>query len=300
MSDSLLIEQALAFDCEGSALWGVLTRPPANAAEPTLAVLVVVGGPQYRVGSHRQFVLLSRALARRGFPTLRFDYRGMGDSEGATRTFEGAGPDLHAAIDALCAACPPARRIVVWGLCDAASAALMFATTDERVAGVVALNPWARSAASLSATRVKHYYAARLVQREFWFKLLLGGVDLGASLRSFFNDLRGAHSIRPGSHSQRSDDSFQTRMAQGLSRFSGRVLLILSGNDLTAREFVQYTDSAAAWRGLLADPKVTRVTVAEADHTFSRRVWQDQVEDETSTWLVALTNAVPAPGTKNK
>ena len=295
MSDSPLIEQALAFDCEGSALWGILTRPPVDATEPTLAVLVVVGGPQYRVGSHRQFVLLSRALARRGFPTLRFDYRGMGDSDGATRTFEGAGPDLHAAIDALCAACPQARRIVVWGLCDAASAALMFATTDERVVGVVALNPWARSAASLSATRVKHYYAARLMQREFWSKLLFGGVDLGASLRSFFNDLRGARSSRRGSPIQRSDDSFQTKMARSLSLFSGRVLLILSGNDLTAREFVQYTDSAVAWRGLLADPKVTRVTIAEADHTFSRRVWQDQVEDETSAWLVALSNAAHTP-----
>ena len=293
MTESPLLEQVLAFDCEGARLWGILTRPPAgaSASAPTMAVLVVVGGPQYRVGSHRQFVLLSRALARRGFPSLRFDYRGMGDSEGSVRSFEGAGADLRAALDALCAACPQAGRIVVWGLCDAASAALMFATADERVVGVVAVNPWARSAASLSATRVKHYYAARLVQREFWSKLLLGGVDLRASLGSFFSDLRGARSSPP----QGSDASFQTTMARGLRRFGGRVLLILSGNDLTASEFVQYTDSAAAWRGLLADPKLTRVTVAEADHTFSRRIWQDQVEDETIAWLGGLSDARTCP-----
>lgn len=300
MSEPPLFEQALAFDCEGAALWGILTRPPAGAVEPTIAVLVVVGGPQYRVGSHRQFVLLCRALARRGFPTLRFDYRGMGDSEGALRSFEAAGPDLCAALDALCAACPQARRVVVWGLCDAASAALMFATADERVVGVVAVNPWARSTASLSATRVKHYYAARLVQREFWSKLLFGGVNLRASLASFFADLWAARSVRSGSLAQRGDDSFQTAMARGLRGFRGQVLLILSGNDLTASEFVQYTDSAVAWRGLLADPKVTRVSVAEADHTFSRRIWQEQVENETSTWLAGLSDAMQTPETKNQ
>jgi uncharacterized protein len=300
MTESPLIEQVLAFDCEGARLWGILTRPPAGASAPRIAVLVVVGGPQYRVGSHRQFVLLSRALARRGFPSFRFDYRGMGDSEGSARSFEGAGPDLRAALDALCAACPQAGRVVVWGLCDAASAALMFATADERVVGVVAVNPWARSAASLSATRVKHYYAARLVQREFWSKLLFGGVNLRASLGSFFGDLRAARGSRRSSPTQRGDDSFQTKMARGLRRFRGRVLLILSSNDLTASEFVQYTDSAVAWRGLLADPKVTRINVAEADHTFSRRIWQDQVENETSTWLAGLSDAMQTPETKNQ
>ena len=145
------VESVEAFRCDGAQLWGILSRPVAGQTESSIGVLIVVGGPQYRVGSHRQFVLLARALARHGFPALRFDYRGMGDSEGNTRDFEGAGPDLLAALDALCTACPGLTRVVVWGLCDAASAALMFATADQRVAGIVAVNPWARSAASLAA-----------------------------------------------------------------------------------------------------------------------------------------------------
>jgi len=47
------------------------------------------------VGSHRQFVQLARRLAKQGYPTLRFDYRGMGDSEGVYRSFENVGPDLQ-------------------------------------------------------------------------------------------------------------------------------------------------------------------------------------------------------------
>ena len=63
-------EEAFFFDCDGDALLGVLARP----AEPSaVGVVIVVGGPQYRVGSHRHFVLLARRLATAGHPTLRFD-----------------------------------------------------------------------------------------------------------------------------------------------------------------------------------------------------------------------------------
>ena len=67
-------EEALVFGCGGEALVGVLARPDAPAAR---GVLIVVGGPQYRAGSHRQFTHLARELARNGIASLRFDYRGM-------------------------------------------------------------------------------------------------------------------------------------------------------------------------------------------------------------------------------
>ncbi|MEO6566032.1 MAG: alpha/beta fold hydrolase, partial [Casimicrobiaceae bacterium] len=81
--------------------------------------MIVVGGPQYRVGSHRQFALLARALARVGIPALRFDYRGMGDSEGDRRSFDEIDADIAAAIDTLCREAHLAR-VVLWGLCDGA------------------------------------------------------------------------------------------------------------------------------------------------------------------------------------
>ena len=79
-------EQALVLGCEGSSMIGVLSGAGLPAGR---GVLIVVGGPQYRVGSHRQFILLARHLADRGVPTLRFDYRGMGDSRhGSLRGFD--------------------------------------------------------------------------------------------------------------------------------------------------------------------------------------------------------------------
>src|SRR6266545_4331423 len=89
-------ERVVCFRCQNQLLAGVLAAPEAPA---TRGVLIVVGGPQYRVGSHRQFLTLSRQLAEAGVPALRFDYRGMGDSEGETRTFEAIDEDLASAVD---------------------------------------------------------------------------------------------------------------------------------------------------------------------------------------------------------
>jgi len=283
------LEEALQIPCGTSTMWAIASHPPRGVATLPIAVLVVVGGPQYRVGSHRQFVSLGRALARQGMTTVRFDYRGMGDSAGDLRSFEQVDADIRAALSAMRTLCPTIERFVVWGLCDAAAAALMFATSESTVAGIVAANPWARSAATLGAVHVKHYYTHRLLEAAFWRKLLRGQVDWRQSARSLVNNLRQMRSRRGAAHGQ----SFQQRMADGLRRYEGELLLIISGSDLTAMEFLEYTRSANEWRGLLEARHVTRVDLPEADHTFSRRLWAEQAEQATIQWVRRLAGAQP-------
>ena len=75
------------------------------------------------------------------------------------------------------------------------------------------------------------------------------------------------------------------RMRVGLSKFTGDVLFIFSGADLTAKEFLDLAGGSAEWRKLLDAPRVTRHDLAEADHTFSRRAWRDQVTGWTAGWM---------------
>lgn len=274
-------ESVLSFACEGEPLVGILAEPEGIVAD--VGVLIIVGGPQYRVGSHRQFALLARHLAANGFTALRFDYRSMGDSPGEARDFLGVDADIGAAVDALLAARPALKRVVLWGLCDAASAALLYldSTPDPRIAGVALLNPWARSAATLAQTHVKHYYWRRLRQPEFWLKLLRGGVGLTA-LRGLGSNLRLAR----GSSKARADSrSFQDRMATGLRGFDGPALLILSGDDYTAREFSLHAQASPAWAGLLDNPRLQCASLAEADHTFSGPGQATGVAVITLNWL---------------
>jgi hypothetical protein len=76
-------------------------------------------------------------------------------------------------------------------------------------------------------------------------------------------------------------------MADGLERFSGRVLLIRSGNDLTAQEFNLVVDRSALWRQLVAAERVACRDLPPADHTFSTRAWRDQVTRWTADWVRA-------------
>ena len=75
------------------------------------------------------------------------------------------------------------------------------------------------------------------------------------------------------------------RMLTGLSRFEGRLLLITSGNDLTAQEFLDVVQASPEWQKLLASPHVSRLDLPQATHTFSRREWRDQVAIWTKEWI---------------
>lgn len=275
-------ERALAFDCRGERLYGVLSLPSGPCRR---GVLVVVGGPQYRAGSHRQFTLLARHLAANGVAALRFDYRGMGDSEGAARAFDDVEDDLRAAVDAFLGAVPGLEEIVLWGLCDAASAIAMYAPRDTRVRGIVLLNPWVRTDEGIARTTLKHYYRARLLEAGFWRKLLGGRIDAAASLRSLAALVRSALKPRAAAANDGAALPLPARMRAGMQAFRGPVLVILSGADLTAREFCDLAGSDGAWQRLLDAPRITLHRLEPADHTFSRRQWRDQVAAWTCAWL---------------
>ncbi|HAT32711.1 MAG TPA: hydrolase 1, exosortase A system-associated [Janthinobacterium sp.] len=273
-------QRALRFRCRDDHLLGILSLPAAASAR---GVLIVTGGPQYRAGSHRQFTLLARDLAGRGIPVLRFDYRGMGDSEGEARNYEDIGDDLACALREFFAAVPALRELVLWGLCDGATAAALYAWRDSRICGLALLNPWVRSGAGLARATLRHYYLGRLGEAAFWRKLLSGAFRPAAALRGLLRLARDAGApAAPGP-----DRSPGARLYEGLARFRGRVLIILSGDDLTAREFADLQAGSPAWRALSAGPLLRQVALARADHTFSRAEWRAQVAQLSFDWIVS-------------
>ena len=256
------IEESVVVIEQGEArTLAILHRPPERSG---IGVVIAIGGPQYRVGSHRQFVQAARVMAGEGHTVMRFDFVGMGDSDGEWRSFESVGGELAAAVQALCHACPDVSQVVLFGLCDAASAIMMNAAGIEQVSGVVLLNPWARTEEGEAKSYLKHYYLQRLMQRSFWKKVLSGGFSPTRSLKEL-----GASVSAASGGGSKGDGNYIDAMCAGLERFSGPVLFVMSGKDLTAREFDDLAQSDPRWQKAMARPGVAIRRLPDADHTFS-------------------------------
>jgi hypothetical protein len=143
MPDHVLTEEPLQFG-EGGRLFGILTLPsvpPCNAQ--ALPVFVFLNaGLLNRVGPYRLYVRLVRNLAQMGFSSLRVDLAGRGDSperfglpnqQSVAADYEEIVGVLESRLGRL--------RLVLGGLCSAADNAIRLARADQRVIGMLLLDP---------------------------------------------------------------------------------------------------------------------------------------------------------------
>jgi exosortase A-associated hydrolase 1 len=168
---------------------------------------------------------------------------------------------------------------VLYSLCDGASAALMYCATDARVKGLVLLNPWVRTDTTQAVTQLRYYYARRMVQAAFWRKLLSAGINPIVAATDLMRSVRKSVTRAPA------PSSYIDRMLTAMNAFRGTSLLLISGQDLTASEFVELCRADDRWRRAVSSPSVTRVDLPEADHTFSTRAHLDRANQACFEWL---------------
>lgn len=265
-----------------SPMLGVLTSPGKGLHNSVKGMVIVNGGAQYRVGAHRLFVQLARHLASKGHAVLRFDLPDQGDSPGEPVGFEVAAPHIGAAVDALHQHLPYLQNTALFGLCDGASASLLYlhAQPDPRITHLVLLNPWVRSEASLAKAQIQHYYRQRLLMPDFWKKLLKGGVGWAA-----LRELAQKANLARHKPVDRLEPGFQDRMGMAVRNFKGELLVLLSESDQTAQEFQAHAAQAAHWRLWDQHAWVTMETLLHADHTCSPLAAQIQLTNAIEHWM---------------
>jgi alpha-beta hydrolase superfamily lysophospholipase len=272
-------ERALAFGAP-HRLFGILHEPRGAARAARPAVLYTSAGAVDHTGPCRMHVQHARALAQMGFPVLRFDLSGIGESparEGCEERLaypEAALPDVREAMDAASEALP-GRRFVLMGLCSGADHALAAALDDHRVAGLVLMNPLFlgyRDAEEILAFREVDAYRHALRRPESWRKLLRGEVDVRhaaavVSAQATRSLLHGAASLLGR------DDDGALGDVRALVDRGVDVLLVFS----PAEAGLAYVEERAAALAALRPRPGFRMEVVDGDHTFTSIRSQDRL-----------------------
>ena len=269
------MRRTLSFSIEGATCAATI-----DEAAGSHGLLIVSGGNEVRSGAHRGMARLAAAVAAAGHPVLRFDRRGVGDSEGENAGFEGSGADIAGALALFRETCPHLSRVTAFGNCDAATALVLHHAACSADALLLA-NPWTIDTPDEAAddtptlpppAAIRARYAAKLKDPREWLRLLRGGVDMGKLLRG----LRSA-SAAPV------ENGLVARMAPAMARAECPVTVLLAQRDGTAQAF------EAAWKASIFENVRNRISVESIDsnsHGFAdgeARAWLEmQVLDALS------------------
>lgn len=244
----------LSFDCADSTLYATL-----DDAEGSCGLLVVSGGNEIRCGAHAGMAALAADLSAAGYPVLRFDRRGIGDSEGENGGFESSAPDLTAAIETFRTECPHVKHIVAFGNCDAATALLLH--QPDGLAALVISNIWVIEPVDdlPPAAAIKSHYIQRLKDPRAWASLLSGAVDV----RKIVAGLRRVIAPPPPS-------ALTHRVAAALAAVQHPAHILLARHDGTALAFAEAWASPAFERAR-QNARIKFQTFDSSAHSFARK-----------------------------
>ncbi|MGZ3195604.1 MAG: hydrolase 1, exosortase A system-associated [Croceibacterium sp.] len=251
-----MTRRSFAFDCAGSTLAATI-----DEAAGATGMLIITGGNETRAGAFSSQANLAAKITQAGHPVMRFDRRGIGDSEGVNMGFRHSEGDIAAALAAFRTQCPAVRRVIGFGNCDAASALML--SGGVGFDGLVLSNPWTYQDEEATAppppAAIRARYAAKLKNPRELLRLLSGKVNL--------RDL--ARSLRHAATAPVAPSGLAQMMKDGLSRFTGTVRILVAERDRTGQAFV------SVWGP--RDPRLHRCV--GADHAYS--------DDASSDWLLA-------------
>lgn len=300
----------VAFDCEGCRLVGSLHQPGVAAA--SVGVILLNQGPIDRGGSHRLYARLAARLSELGAAVLRFDARGVGESEGqwtpdeqpvpVSQVYERVQngiwkPDALAAIDFMMnnPAGPRVRRVVLGGLCGGAVTALLTGADHAAVHGMFAIGTPVTSSAATRRIgalpdaiiqRDSTNYVRKIFRLDAWRRFFSFQTDYKTLVRVFAvqarRKLTGADGQSDGAAGANHVGKPIFDALKNAKRSGKHSLVVFGENDYLWQEFKEqmpafFKDS----RQLPFD----LVTVPDANHTLTEESWERTVSDAIVNWM---------------
>jgi pimeloyl-ACP methyl ester carboxylesterase len=299
-------QQAVVFrNRSGARLFGVLDTP--DGPQRALGVILLSPGIKMRVGPHRLYRRMADMFIAIGLPVLRFDFYGLGDSEGTLTEeqmrdvynhievgrFVGDATDAMDWMELHCGT----RRFILSGLCGGAVTGLLAGSRDERVAGLLALGitPVLASRAADPGQymtvgqldRMRRGYIAKLRSPKSWLRLLTLKSDYRVIWKSLTKGLRPSKPPAAAVAVDQQDNASPLFPPAFFRMASSKrpMLMVFGGSDRLRWEFEE--KFAARHRAKLSEVEAMyEVRVIEhANHVLSIEAWQSEMLAASMSWL---------------
>lgn len=305
--------EPVCFSCDGHRLYGTLSLPLPGAPRRDVCIVLVNPGPTDRNGPQRLYFKMAERFSREGYPVLRFDARGVGESEGEcyqdlegspvldafTRIQKGIWvPDAEAAIEFVVHR-TGIRNVVLGGLCGGAITALLAGAAHPKVTGLFMLgNPVTLSSKTSDIqdlpesvlSRDAKLYWKKLFRPSAWIRLLTLKTDFKTLWRVLISRLH----LRKKATVENTADTENLKLNPlFIKRFNAAVaeekklLFVYAENDYLWHEFKEYfvptLESGSA-------PPFELATIPHANHNLTEAEWQEEFHETLSAWLGRLND----------
>jgi len=245
-------------------------------------VILLAGWGGTRYGPQRILWQTAAALAEAGFTTLRFDFRGRGDSTGDTTalSLDGMVADTAAAAQWLHDE-DGVTKVHLVGLCSGGNVAL----------GAASQIPWGGDLVCWSLLPLMEHkaqadrqgtprgallqqYLRKALRPETWAKLLRGEANVKGAVKTLAKDKEGDKDEKRRKTSTRD-------ILADLAGFRGNLHLIFGSADPEAAGSQAFYEAWRAKQGISGNTRI----IPGAPHNFYTAQWTQDVIAQTLMWL---------------
>lgn len=300
---------------KGNKLYGILHQP-AEALK--IGILILNPGVKNRVGPHRLYVKMAKAFCDMGFPVLRFDPHGIGDSEGCVEETMAADfyatvqlgrfvGDTSSAMDWM-EMNLGTERFVLAGLCGGAITALHAGARDLRVGHIIGIGMPVRLDGSNvdpyqymsngQLKDIKKSYLDKLASGKAWLRFLSFRSEYRLILNSFeafvrelfHSKLKGSKAEAQNGRAFIQNKNLNFLFPKLLQDFAScrRIQLIFSGADRLYWEFSEKYVNFYNQEYLNIASNLNIHVIENANHILSFPKWQKEMLDKIRVSLKEL------------
>ncbi len=306
---------------QGFRLFGILESPDNESeSNRSIAVLILSPGTKMRVGPHRMYNKFSSQLVNAGYTVLRFDFYGLGDSEGelAERELVSVYNEIQSGryVDDTRDAMDwmeqehGFRQFILSGLCGGALTGMLAGCDESRVLGLIAIglpnifdggeNNFSRYVTDGGLKLLIPGYIERLKDPQSWKRLLTFKSDIRTIFKILLLPLKKKMNktvtkkveeelpvelLRPTPiENSNVNPKFGPAFFKMLSN-NKPILLIYSGQDRLVHEFREkFADPYQIYLDRYKD-RYRVVVIKNANHILSDPDWEAQMHRHSLAWI---------------